>query len=113
MLENVEHAAFQAGVFWMKQRRMDPTNLLQNYPGRFLYQHLKDRKMGTVNSTNDKADAKTNVVLGTEGVGIASVMAEAKKQGIRYFFIEDESSSVLSQVPKSIKYFNNLDTITH
>jgi hypothetical protein len=46
-------------------------------------------------------------------VGIASVIAEAKKQGIRYYFIEDESSRVISQVPKSIKYFNSLDTITH
>lgn len=45
-----------------------------------------------------------NVVLGTGDVGIATVMAEAKKQGIRYFFIEDESSRVISQVPDSIKY---------
>lgn len=46
-----------------------------------------------------------NVVLGTGDLGIATVMAEAKKQGIRYFFIEDESSRVLSQVSENIKYF--------
>jgi sugar phosphate isomerase/epimerase len=113
MLENVEHAAFQMDVFWMKQGGMDPTKLLQKYPGRFLSLHLKDRKKGTVNTSNGKADVETNVVLGTGDVGIASVMAEAKKQGIRYFFIEDESSRVLSQVPESMKYFNSLDTITH
>jgi len=75
--------------------------------------HLKDLKMGTVNSTNGKADVETKVVLGTGDVVIASVMAEAKKQGSRYFFIEDESSRVLSQVPESIKYFNNSDAIKH
>ena len=41
-------------------------------------------------------------------MGIASVIAEAKKQGIRYFFIEDESSRVMSQVPESINYFNSM-----
>jgi hypothetical protein len=60
-----------------------------------------------------KPDVETGVVLGTGYVGIASVMGEAKKQGVRYFFIEDESSRVLSQVPESMKYFNDLDAIMH
>ena len=95
-------------VFWMKQGGMDPTKILQKYPGRFLSLHLKDRKKGTKNSTNGKADVETNVVLGTGDVDIESVIIEAEKQGIHYFFIEDESSKVLSQVPKSIQYLNNL-----
>lgn len=109
IIENVDHSAFQMDVFWMKQGGMDPTKILQKYPGRFLSLHLKDRKKGTVNSTNGRANVEANVVLGTGDVGIASVIAEAKKQGIRYFFIEDESSRVISQVPKSIKYLNSLD----
>lgn len=109
MLENVKHAAFQMDVFWMKQGGMDPTKLLQKYPGRFLSLHLKDRKIGTKNSTNGRADVEANVVLGTGDVGIASVIAEAKKQGIRYFFIEDESSRILTQVPQSIQYLKSLD----
>jgi len=108
MLENVEHASFQMDVFWMKHGGMDPTKLLQKYPGRFLSLHLKDRKKGTENSPHGKADVETNVVLGSGDVGIASVIAEAKKQGIRYFFIEDESSRVITQVPESIKYFKEL-----
>ncbi|MBL4631238.1 MAG: sugar phosphate isomerase/epimerase [Paraglaciecola sp.] len=109
MLENVKHAAFQMDVFWMKQGGMDPTKLLQKYPGRFLSLHLKDRKIGTKNSTNGRADVEANVVLGTGDVGISSVIAEAKKQGIRYFFIEDESSRILTQVPQSIQYLKSLD----
>ena len=108
ILENVEHAAFQMDVFWMKQGGMDPTKILQKYPGRFLSLHLKDRKKGTQNTSNGKADVESNVILGTGDVGIASVIAEAKKQGIRYFFIEDESSRVMSQVPESINYFNSM-----
>jgi sugar phosphate isomerase/epimerase len=108
MLENVKHAAFQMDVFWMKQGGMDPTQILQKYTGRFLSLHLKDRKKGTQNTSNGKADVESNVILGTGDVGIASVIAEAKKQGIRYFFIEDESSRVMSQVPESINYFNRM-----
>ena len=108
ILENVEHAAFQMDVFWVKQGGMDPTKILQKYPGRFLSLHVKDRKIGTQNTTNGKADIESNVILGTGDVGIASVIAEAKKQGIRYFFIEDESSRVMLQVPESINYFNSL-----
>jgi sugar phosphate isomerase/epimerase len=113
MLENVEHAAFQMDVFWMKHGGMDPTKLLQKYPGRFLSLHLKDRKKDTKNSTDGGADVETNVVLGTGDVSIASVVAEAKKQGICYFFLEDESSRVISQVPESIKYLNKLDREDH
>ena len=95
-------------VFWVKQGGMDPTKILQKYPWRFLSLHVKDRKIGTQNTTNGKADIESNVILGTGDVGIASVIAEAKKQGIRYFFIEDESSRVMLQVPESINYFNSL-----
>jgi len=109
MLENVKHAAFQMDVFWMKHGGMDPTKLLQKYPGRFLSLHLKDRQKGTKNSSNGTADVESNVVLGFGDVDIASVVAEAKKQGIRYFFIEDESSRVIPQVTESIKYLKSLD----
>ena len=74
----------------------------------FLSLHLKDRKKGTQNTSNGKADVESNVILGTGDVGIASVIAEAKKQGIRYFFIEDESSRVMYQVPESMNYFNSI-----
>jgi hypothetical protein len=35
-------------------------------------------------------------------------MMAAKKAGIKYAFIEDESSRSLTQVPQSISYLNSL-----
>ena len=113
ILENTQHAAFQMDVFWMKQGGMDPTKVLQKYPGRFLSLHLKDRKHGTPNSSDGKADVETNVVLGTGDIGIANVVKEAKKQGIRYFFLEDESSRVMQQIPQSLEYLKSLDKHAH
>jgi len=71
--------------------------------------HLKDRLKGTPNSKDGSGDKESNVILGEGDVGIASVVAEAKKQGIRYFFLEDESSRVMQQIPKSIAFLNELD----
>jgi sugar phosphate isomerase/epimerase len=109
MLQNVTEAEFQMDVFWIKNGGGDPVEYLQKYPGRFKTLHLKDRLPGTENNLTGKQDVETNVVLGEGDVGIAAVVAEAKKQGIRYYFIEDESSRVELQIPKSIEYLKSLD----
>lgn len=109
IIQNTKEAQFQMDVFWIKQGGGSPVNILKKYAGRFTSLHLKDRLKGTENTTNGSTDVdKTNVVLGTGDVGISDVIKEAKKQGIKYFFIEDESSRVLQQVPKSIEYIKPL-----
>ena len=110
MLKHMDpaHANFQMDVFWFKNSGQDPAAYLLKYPKRFLTLHLKDRKHGTPNNVTAKADVETNVVLGTGDVNIPAVMEAAKKIGIKYAFIEDESSRVESQVPKSLAYVNGL-----
>jgi len=108
MAEGVTEAQFQMDVFWVRQGGADPVALLQKYPGRFISLHLKDRAPGTPDSSDGRADDESNVVLGTGDVGIAGIIAEARRQGIRYFFIEDESSRVLTQVPQSLQYLESL-----
>lgn len=112
MLKNVQHATFQMDVFWIKQGGQDPVDFLTRYPGKFTSLHLKDRAIGSPDSTDGRADVETNVVLGTGDVGIDKVVAVAKQQGIRYFFIEDESSRVMLQVPESIRYLLELQGTT-
>lgn len=109
MVKHVEHAQFQMDVFWFNQAGANPVQWLKKYPGRFTSLHLKDRLKGSPDSLDGKADVETNVVLGTGDVGIEAVVAEAKRQGIRYYFIEDESSRVLKQVPLSFDYLKSLD----
>ena len=38
------------------------------------------------------------------------IMKEAKKLGIKHYFIEDESSRVEEQLPKSLAYLKSLPT---
>lgn len=100
--------SFELDVFWAKQGGVDPAALLLKYPKRFKLLHLKDRKPGTPNSSDGHADVETNVVLGAGDVNIAEVMQAAKKIGIKHYFIEDESSRVVKQVPQSVKFLNSL-----
>jgi len=99
---------FEMDVFWVKHPGQDPVALLKKYPKRFLLMHLKDRAHGTPGNQNGKADVETNVVLGTGDVGIEAVMREAKKAGVKHYFIEDESSHSVTQIPKSLTYLKGL-----
>jgi sugar phosphate isomerase/epimerase len=99
---------FEMDVFWVKQAGVDPLALLKKYPNRFVLMHVKDRKKGTKNTDNGKVDNETNVVLGTGDVGIAEVVREAKKLGIQYLFVEDESSRAEKQVLESIRFLRTV-----
>ena len=99
---------FEMDVFWVKHPGQDPVALLKKYPKRFLLMHLKDRKHGTVGNQNGRADVETNVVLGTGDVGIEAIMREAKKAGVKHYFIEDESSHSVQQIPQSLEYLRKL-----
>ncbi len=105
---NPQYLNFEMDVFWVKQPGQDPVALLQKYPKRFLLLHLKDRKPGTEGNQNGKADEESNVVLGQGDVNIAAIMKESKKISIKHYFIEDESSISVEQIPESLKYLHQL-----
>jgi sugar phosphate isomerase/epimerase len=105
---NPAYANFEMDVFWVKHPGQDPITLLKKYPGRFPLMHLKDRLSGTEGNQKGEADVETNVVLGTGDVGIADIMRTAKKMGVKHYFIEDESSRSMEQVPKSLAFLKTI-----
>jgi sugar phosphate isomerase/epimerase len=92
----------------VKQAGQSPLALLKKYPKRFLMMHLKDRAPGTPDSSNGEADVETNVVLGKGDVGIADLMRAARQAGVKHYFIEDESSRVVEQVPQSLVFLKSI-----
>ncbi|MEG3657910.1 sugar phosphate isomerase/epimerase [Arenibacter palladensis] len=108
MAENAKYFDFEMDVYWVHHGGEDPLKLLRKYPSKFILLHLKDMEKGTKKDNTGHADVETNVVLGTGEVDIAGVVAEAKKMGIKYMFIEDECSRVVDQVPKSLRYLEGL-----
>ena len=95
-------------VFWVKHPGQEPVALLNKYPKRFLLLHLKDRKPGTEGNQNGHAPDESNVVLGLGDVNIEGVMKAAKKNGVKHYFIEDESPVSEIQIPQSLAYLHEL-----
>ncbi len=102
------YANFELDVYWAKQGCADPVALLKKYPNRFLLMHLKDREHGTQCNDTGSADEETNVVLGKGDVNIKAIMKASKKTAVKHYFIEDESTRVMAQLPLSLQYLRSL-----
>ena len=110
MVKNTDprYVNYELDVFWVKIPGHDPVALMQKYPGRFPLLHLKDSKPGTPGNLNGHADVESNVILGQGEIDIAGIVKQAKKIGVKHFFIEDESSKSEEQIPQSLSYLRGL-----
>ena len=101
--------SFQMDVLWVFFPGQDPASWLLKYPGRWVSMHLKDLKKGVERGAlTGKTDVRNDVALGTGQVDWPSVLAAAKKVGVKYYFIEDESPDVLTQIPATLKFLENV-----
>lgn len=108
MAENATDFTFELDVFWAHHGGGDPLAIMKKYPKKITLLHLKDMEHGVEGNNTGHEDVETNVVLGTGQVDIAGTVMEAKKLGIEYMFIEDESSNVVEQVPESLVFLEGL-----
>lgn len=108
MAQEADHYTFEMDVYWVYHGGGKPMELLKKYPGKFTLMHLKDLEHGIKGNTTGHEDVETNVVLGTGQIDIAGLVKLGAQQGIKYMFIEDESSSVINQVPESLKFLRSL-----
>ena len=105
---NPEYVSFEMDIFWIQFGGGDPVELLKKYGNRWKLMHLKDLKKGTKKDLTGLTSPENDVPLGTGELDIPGILREAKKIGIKHYFIEDESSSITTQVPESIKYLRSL-----
>ncbi len=110
IIENTDpkYVSFEMDIFWVYFGGGDPVSLLSKYADRWKLMHLKDMKIGTEKNLTGGTDVENNVVLGTGELDLKGILVKAKEIGIHHYFIEDESSVVLSQVPESIEYLKTL-----
>ena len=105
---NPEYVSFQMDIFWIQFGGGDPIALLKKYGSRWKTMHLKDMRKGTKKDLTGLTSVENDVTLGTGELDLPAIFKEAKKVGIKHYFIEDESSSYATQVPLSIAYMKNL-----
>jgi sugar phosphate isomerase/epimerase len=105
---NPEYVSFEMDVLWVQFGGGDPVRLLKKYGNRWKLMNLKDLKKGVKKDLTGLTSGDNDVPLGTGEIDIPGILREAKKIGIRHYFIEDESSNVNAQVPQSIQYLKSL-----
>ena len=78
-----------------------PLAYFQKYPGRFELWHVKDM---------DKADKERNADVGTGSIDFTALLANAKKSGMKHFFMEQETypTSPMESTRKSIEYLKTI-----
>ena len=105
---NRKYVNFEMDIYWIKNPGQDPVAWLRKYPKRWKAMHVKDQKKGVPGNQNGQSDVEWNVVAGTGSLDLPAIFREAQKIGVEYFFIEDESSHSMEQVPQSILYLTPL-----
>lgn len=105
---NPQFVSFEMDIFWIQFGGGDPVALLKKYGNRWKLMHLKDMRKGTVKDLTGGTSTDNDVVLGTGEIDIPGILKEAKKIGIKHYFIEDESNYVNEHVPQSIAYLKSL-----
>lgn len=108
MAKNATDFKFELDVFWVQHGGVDPIELINKYPDFVVLIHLKDMAKGVKGNNTGKENVKKNVVLGQGQIDIAGVVKRARELGVQYMFIEDESSRVISLVPKSYDFLKSL-----
>ncbi len=106
---NPKHVSFQMDVLWVVFPGQDPVQWLKKYPGRWELMHLKDLKKGVkTGDLSGKTDVTNDVPLGTGQMNWPAILKAAKESGVKYYFIEDESPTVVEQVPQTLKYLGQV-----
>ena len=105
---NPDYVSFQMDIFWIQFGGGDPAGLLKKYGNRWKTMHVKDMRKGTKKDLTGLTSVENDVALGTGELDLPAILKEAKRVGIKHYFIEDESSNYASQAPISIAYLKNL-----
>ncbi|OGV60899.1 MAG: sugar phosphate isomerase [Lentisphaerae bacterium RIFOXYA12_FULL_48_11] len=105
-----KYVSFQMDVMWTIFPGQDPVKLLEKYPDRWFMFHLKDLKKGVpTGSLSGKTDKSNDVPIGSGQVNWSALLKAAQKVGVKYYFIEDESPTVVDQIPQSLRYLEQLE----
>src|SRR5581483_145972 len=103
-----EFVSFELDVFWIEHSGADPVKLMRKYGTRFSLMHVKDLRKGAARDFTGAAPDTDSVAIGSGSVDWPGVLKEARRIGVKHYFIEDESSEAIDQIPQSLRYLESL-----
>lgn len=106
---NPKTVAYEMDIFWVVFPAQDPVKLLNKYGNRWQLMHLKDMKKGVkLGSLSGGTDVQNDVALGAGQIDLPPLLRAARKAGVKWYFIEDESPSVELQLPISLRFLETV-----
>ena len=103
-----EFVSFELDVFWAFHGGQDPVALMRKYPKRFTLIHLKDMRKGEKGNLTGNAPDDWSVALGAGQIDFPAVLREARKIGVKWYFVEEESPSPLENIPAGLRYLERI-----
>ena len=103
-----EFVRFQMDVFWVVHPGQDPVRLLEKHGGRFELMHVKDMKKGIKGDLTGHSDVSNDVALGTGVMDWPAILKAAKREGVKWYFIEDESPTSVEHIPQSLRFLEHV-----
>ena len=104
-----DRVSYEMDVFWIVHPGQDPVKLLRKYGKRWELMHLKDMKKGLQTGVlTGKADVTNDVALGTGQMDWPAILHTAAEVGVKWYFIEDESPTVVEQIPQTLRYLETV-----
>ncbi len=106
---NPKQVSYEMDIFWVVFPNQDPVKLFQKYGKRWELAHLKDMKKGTQTGTlTGGTDVRNDAALGAGQMDLPAILRAAKKAGVKWYFIEDESPWSEQQIPQSLRYLETV-----
>jgi sugar phosphate isomerase/epimerase len=104
LLENTdpELVKYELDMYWVVAGNQDPLAFLNKYPNRFPLGHVKDM---------DKSDRTKNTEVGSGSIRYNEILKTAKNQGMKHFFVEQESFTrpSVESMKMSYNYLSSLN----
>jgi sugar phosphate isomerase/epimerase len=97
-------------LYWLTQAGQDPAAMLTRYADRARLIHLKDRTPNAPTSYDTEAASEHFTELGKGTIHWPALLTQARKQGIRYAFMDQDETSkpVLQSLKESYDYLRTL-----
>lgn len=105
-----ENVKYEMDVFWTYHPGVDPAELLRKYPDRWELMHIKDMRQGTpTGDFSGHAPAEAQVPIGSGQIDYAAVLQAAEEIGLDRYYIEDETTDPMGNIPVSIEYLESVE----
>jgi sugar phosphate isomerase/epimerase len=97
-------------MYWLTQADQDPLAMLTRYADRVRLIHLKDRTPNVPTSYDRKHSSEHFIELGKGTINWPGILEQARKQGIRYAFVDQDETAipVFDSLKESYAYLQNV-----